>query len=490
MNITLKTGNYLNNDSDLLIFTKFSDQPFSNELKKTDKKIKSAISKKAKDTDFKGDQGTLLTLDTLGSLKSKAIIVIGLGSKKGFSTSTCYRSFATAGKKLSAKDNMIRVAYELPNKRNILSSALEGLIQGSYEFNKYKTDKKKNKIKNVEIYSKNITIRTFNRENSFAVKVSDAVKLARDVINEPPVYLTPTRLADISETVANEGNLEIEVFDKDKILKMGMGALYAVSRGSIQPPKFIHFTYTPRSRYTKTLAVVGKGITFDSGGLCIKPAGSMLTMKMDMSGAATVLGVMKAVSVLKPKIRIHGLIPATENMTGGDAYKPDDVIYAMNGKSIEVINTDAEGRLALSDALSFAVKNLKVNEIIDLATLTGACIVGLGSYTAGVMGNNKKLVKNILESSENVGEKMWQLPLDDELRNEIKSKIADIKNVGSRWGGAITAGLFLENFVSEKPWVHIDIAGPAYLENGNDVYAAGGTGFGVRTVLNYILEKN
>jgi len=490
VNITFRMDNYLSDNSDLLIFTKYSDQPFSSELKKIDKKLNRAISRKAKASDFKGELGSVLSLDTAGSIKSRAIFVLGLGTKKEFSTSSCYRSFASAGRKLNSNDAEIRVIYDLPNNRYILSNVLEGLIQGSYEFNKYKTENKKNVKRNVSIYSKSLKEQKFKRENNFATIMSDAVKLARDVINEPPVFLTPSKLAEISDTVAHEGSLDIEVFDKEKILKMGMGALYAVSRGSTQPPKFIHMTYTPRSKFTKTLAVVGKGITFDSGGLCIKPANSMLTMKMDMSGAATVVGVMKAVSKLKPKIKVHGIIPATENMTGGDAYKPDDVIYAMNGKSIEVINTDAEGRLALSDALSYTVKNLKVNEIIDLATLTGACIVGLGSYTAGVMGNNEKLINNILNSSESVGEKMWQLPLDDELRKEIKSKVADIKNVGSRWGGAITAGLFLENFVSEKPWVHIDIAGPAYLENGNDVYPAGGTGFGVRTVVNHIMENS
>ena len=490
VNIKLKRDNYLSSDSDILAFTKFSDQPFSDELKKTDKKLKNAISRKAESTEFKGEKESVLTLDTVGSLKSKVIFVIGLGSRKEFNTSSCYRSFAFAGRKLSTKDINIKAVYELPNKKNILSSAIEGLIQGSYKFNKYKTVNKTDITKNVELYSKTLNLKTFDRENKFAVEISDAVKLARDIVNEPPVYLTPSKLAEISETVANEGTIAIETFDKEEMLEMGMGALYAVSRGSVQPPKFIHLTYTPRSKFSKTLAVVGKGITFDSGGLCIKPADSMLTMKMDMSGAAVVVGIMKAVSKLKPKIKVHGLIPASENMTGGDAYKPDDVIYAMNGKSIEIINTDAEGRLALSDALSYAVKDLKVNEIIDLATLTGACIVGLGSYTAGIMGNNEKLVDNILSSSENVGEKMWQLPLDGELKKEIKSKIADIKNVGSRWGGAITAALFLENFISQKPWVHIDIAGPAYLKDGNDVYPPGGTGFGVRTIINYILEKN
>ncbi len=488
MNLSLKKEGYLNYDSDVLIFTKFSDKPFSGELKKTDNRLGSAISKKAKATEFKGEKGTILTLDTIGTLRSRSILVAGLGSSKEFSISSCYRSFASVGKKLLAKDTDIKVVYELPNRRNVLSSAIEGLIQGSYKFSKYKTADKTDPIRNTYIYSKTLNPKTFERERAFAAEMSDSVSLARNVVNEPPVYLTPSRLAEIAESVAEEGNIEVKIYNKEEILEMKMGALYAVSRGSTQPPKFISMTYSP-PKYSKTLAVVGKGITFDSGGLCLKPADSMLTMKMDMAGAAAVIGIMKAVSKLRPKIKVHGLVPTTENMTGGDAYKPDDVIYAMNGKSIEVINTDAEGRLILSDALSYAVKKLKADEIIDMATLTGACIVGLGSYTAGVMGNNQPFINDVLKAAENVGEKMWQLPLDDELRKELKSKIADVKHVGSRWGGAITAALFLEHFVSQKHWIHMDIAGPAYLNDGNEVYPSGGTGFGVRTVINYIMGQ-
>lgn len=488
MNFNLKTEGYLNHNSDVLIFTKFSDQPFSNELKKTNKKLNNALLKKAQDAEFKGEVGSILTLDTIGILKAKVIFVLGLGTRKNFSPSCCYRSFAAAGKKLSAKDVDIKVVYELPNRKNFLSSAVEGIFQGSYKFSKYQTTNKAEVVRNVEIYSKVLSPKTFDKEKTFAREISEGVNLARDIVNEPPVYLTPSRLAEVAESVADEGNIDATIFSKEEILDMKMGALYAVSRGSTQPPKFIVMTYSPH-KYSKTLVVAGKGITFDSGGLCLKPADSMLTMKMDMAGAAAVIGIMKAVSRLRPKIKVHGIIPATENMTGGDAYKPDDVIYAMNGKSIEVINTDAEGRLALSDALSYAVKKLKVDEIIDLATLTGACIVGLGSYTAGVMGNNQQFVDEVLKSAENVGEKMWQLPLDDELRKELKSKIADVKHVGSRWGGAITAALFLEHFVSKKKWIHMDIAGPAYLNDGNDTYPPGGTGFGVRTVTDYIMEQ-
>ncbi len=488
MNFNLKTEGYLNHNSDVLIFTKFSDQPFSNELKKTNKKLNNAILKKAQDAEFKGEVGSILTLDTIGILKSKVIFVLGLGTRKNFSPSCCYRSFAAAGKKLSAKDADIKVVYELPSRKNFLSSAIEGIFQGSYKFSKYQTSNKSEVVRNVDIYSKVLSPKTFEKERTFASEISEGVNLARDIVNEPPVYLTPSKLAEVAESVADEGNIDAAIFSKEEILDMKMGALYAVSRGSTQPPKFIVMTYLPH-KYSKTLVVAGKGITFDSGGLCLKPADSMLTMKMDMAGAAAVIGIMKAISKLRPKIKVHGIIPATENMTGGDAYKPDDVIYAMNGKSIEVINTDAEGRLALSDALSYAVKKLHVDEIIDLATLTGACIVGLGSYTAGVMGNNQQFVDEVLRSAENVGEKMWQLPLDDELRKELKSKIADVKHVGSRWGGAITAALFLEHFVSKKKWIHMDIAGPAYLNDGNDTYPQGGTGFGVRTVTNYIMEQ-
>jgi leucyl aminopeptidase len=211
-------------------------------------------------------------------------------------------------------------------------------------------------------------------------------------------------------------------------------------------------------------------------------------MKMDMGGSAVVLGVMKAIAVLKPSVRVHGLIAASENMTGAKAYKPDDVIRAYNGKTIEVINTDAEGRIVLSDALSYAVE-LKVDEIVDLATLTGACMVGLGSYTAGVMGNNQTLIDKIRKASDSVGEKTWQLPMDDELRVEIKSNVADIKNAGSRMGGAITAAMFLENFVGDVPWAHIDIAGPTFLEKDSNWSPKGATGFGVRTIIQYLTGK-
>ncbi|MGH7890145.1 MAG: leucyl aminopeptidase, partial [Thermodesulfobacteriota bacterium] len=348
--------------------------------------------------------------------------------------------------------------------------------------------KKGNGIKTVEFISSTVAERSFNQEVEFERAISDATNFARDLINEPPIVLTPARLADFAREIAAEGKLQCEIFERDEMEKRGMGGLIAVSLGSEEPPKFIHLTYEPRKKPTKTVAVVGKGITFDTGGLCIKPRDSMRTMKMDMSGAACVLGVMKAITKLNPSVRVHGLISATENMPGGKAYKPDDIIRALNGKTIEVIDTDAEGRIVLSDALSFAVE-LKVDEIVDLATLTGACIVALGNYTAGLMGNNERLIEKIIKAAKLAGEKVWQLPMDDELRKDIESDVADVKNVGNRWGGAITAAMFLEKFVGDTPWAHLDIAGPAFMERGGDWYPKGGTGFGVRTIIRYLLES-
>jgi leucyl aminopeptidase len=338
------------------------------------------------------------------------------------------------------------------------------------------------------IVSKDAKGRRFKEEIAHAHALADSISLVRDMVNEPPLYMTPSKIADTASAIARESGMKCEIFDLKEIKRRGMGGLAAVTSGSTEPPRFIDLTYEPRGKYKTTLAIVGKGITFDSGGLCIKPADSMRTMKMDMAGAAAVLGIMKAVARLKPSVKVHGLISSCENMTGPAAYKPDDVIRAYNGKTIEVINTDAEGRIVLSDALSYAV-HLKVNEIVDLATLTGACMVALGTYTAGLMGNNQKLIDRILKAAGSAGEKVWQLPMDDELRPEVRSDVADMKNAGSRWGGAITAAMFLENFVGDTPWAHIDIAGPAYNEKDSAWNPRGGTGFGVRTVVSYIMDR-
>ncbi len=476
--------------ADALVLGIFKGQKYSGAVKSVNDKLDGAIKNLSNEESFEADLGQSVMLTrTFGKIGSKRVLLVGLGEKSKFSANVLRKAGTLIMNKIRNISETAIISPEFTTDSGNVSALTEGLLLGSYEFSKYKTDKVPQKKIEKVIFSTNlIKASSFEVEVEFAKLIADSTNLARDLVNEPPIYLTPSKLAETASKLAEEVGLECEIYDYQEIEKRGMAGLMAVSSGSEEPPRFIHLVYEPQRNTKKSIAIVGKGITFDSGGLCLKPPDSMRTMKMDMGGSAVVLGVMKAIAKLKPSIRVHGLIASSENMTGGKAYKPDDVIKAYNGKTIEVINTDAEGRVVLSDALSYAVE-LKVDEIIDLATLTGACMVGLGSYTAGVMGNNQKLIDKIRKASDLVGEKTWQLPMDDELRAEISSNVADIKNAGSRMGGAITAAMFLENFVGDVPWVHIDIAGPAFMEKQSEWVPKGGTGFGVRTIIKYLTGK-
>ncbi len=490
MDFALSTKSALKIKADILVLGIHKKQKYSGVLKNIDDSLDGALKNISEEEGFDGDIGKSVMLSrTFGKIGSKRVLIVGMGDKNKFTTNTLRKIGNLVMNKVRSLSSVVAFGPEFSKGKGYISALAEGLLSGSYEFKKYKTnDSEKNHVEKIIFISKQLKEAAFKEETDFAALISDSVNLARDLVNEPPVYLTPTKLAEIAADVAEDSGLSCDIFGHDEIEKRGMSGLMAVSSGSEEPPRFIHLTYKPAKKTKKSIAVVGKGITFDSGGLCLKPPDSMRTMKMDMGGSAVVLGVMKAIAALKPGVTVHGLIAASENMTGGKAYKPDDVIKAYNGKTVEIINTDAEGRIVLSDALSYAVE-LKVNEIVDLATLTGACMVGLGSYTAGVMGNDQKVIDRIRKASDSVGEKTWQLPMDDELRAEINSNVADIKNVGSRMGGAITAAMFLENFVGNTPWAHIDIAGPAYMEKDNPYSPKGGTGFGVRTIIKYITGK-
>ena len=350
-----------------------------------------------------------------------------------------------------------------------------GILIADYSFDKYKSEKKDNHVKEIFIEAN-------SRGIAKAEKVAAAMNFARNLANEPAQFATPSELASI----ACDFGLETKIYDKKECEQMGMGAFLAVGRGSSQEPKFIHMKYSCENP-KKKIALIGKGITFDSGGLDIKPASSMLTMKDDMSGAACVLGIMSVLKEFNPQVEVHGIIAACENMPGCSAYKPGDILTAKNGKTIEVDNTDAEGRLTLADALCYA-SELGVDEVIDIATLTGACMVALGSQAAGIVGNDDNLVKTLISTAERNGERYWELPLWEEYFDSLKSDIADMKNTGSRWGGASTAGVFLQKFVKDVKWAHIDIAGVAFLEKPQKELIKGASGAGVRTLLNYILE--
>ena len=315
-----------------------------------------------------------------------------------------------------------------------------------------------------------------------------AVIWARDLVNEPPITLTPSVFADEARQVAKDSKLQIEVLGPKEMKKLKMGMLLGVAQGSAEEPRLIHLTYRPAKVTKKTpqIALIGKGLTFDSGGLSLKPAKSMEDMKCDMSGAAAVLGAMRVFGALKPKVIVHGFIGATENMPGGRAIRPGDILKSMNGKTVEVLNTDAEGRLVLGDVIEYA-KTLKVDEMIDLATLTGACMVALGRTTAGYFSNDESMAARFDLAAKRAGEDVWRLPLNDKMVELLRSPVADLRNIGDAYGGAITAALFLREFVGETPWTHVDIAGPAFVEGKGP--AAGGTGYGVMTLVEYVMAR-
>lgn len=422
---------------------------------------------------FEGKFGETYLIHTLGQLPQDKVLVIGFGKKEEFNANKMREAVAKAVKKLQ-QIKAKKACFDFDVTADYGKSAAIGALIADYGFDKYKSEKKDRLDE--------ITFAKFSENDvKEGIIFGEAMKFTRDLANEPAQNATPSKLAEVAK---NLSGIETKVFEKEECERMGMGAFLAVGQGSAQPPKFIHMKYTGRNP-KKRIAIIGKGICFDSGGLDLKPASSMLTMKDDMSGAACVLGVMSALSKLQPEIEVHGIIAACENMPSGTSYKPGDILTAKNGKTIEVDNTDAEGRLTLADALCYA-SELKVDEVIDIATLTGAVVVALGNFVTGIMGNDDELIKKLIKTAEESGEKYWQLPMYKEYFNSLKSDIADMKNTGSRMGGASAAGVFLQEFVDGPKWAHIDIAGTAYLEKPQKEFIAGATGAGVRTLLNYI----
>lgn len=424
---------------------------------------------------FEGKLGETYVIHTLGQLPQEKILVVGCGKKDEFDGNKMREVSAKAVKKLQ-QIKAKKACFDFDINKDFGKSAAIGALIADYYYDKYKSEKKDRVDE--------ITFAGFSKEQvNEGIIFGETMKFTRDLANEPAQNATPSKLAEIAK---NLDGIETKIYDREECKKMGMGAFLAVGQGSAQPPKFIHMKYSCNNP-KKRIALIGKGICFDSGGLDLKPPSSMLTMKDDMSGAACILGVMNALSKLQPQIEIHGIIAACENMPSGSSYKPGDILTAKNGKTIEVDNTDAEGRLTLADALCYACE-LKVDEVIDIATLTGACMVALGNTVSGIMGNNEELIQELIKTGEESGEKFWQLPMYKDYFNGLKSDIADMKNTGSRYGGASAAGVFLQEFVEGVKWAHIDVAGTAYLEKPQNEFIAGATGVGVRTLLNYVIK--
>jgi len=371
-----------------------------------------------------------------------------------------------------------------------LREIVEGLELGNYTFDKYKSTTKKQKEKTINIVVENISQKEINIFQD-AVNISNSVNMTRDFVNTAPEDFYPKVMAKEARKIAKENNLTCKVLDDKYFEENGMGAISAVGRASRHKSKLIHLTYKPSGEIKKKIVLVGKGLTYDSGGLSLKPADYMVTMKSDKSGGSAVLGMMNTIAKLNLPFEVHGIIGAVENMIGGDAYKPDDVLKAKNGKTIEIRNTDAEGRLVLADCLCYAQDEIEdIDYIMDFATLTGASVVGVGHYTTSIMGNNTDLNWKVCQSALDSGELATSLPFNKYLRKTIKSKVADICNISStRYGGAITAGMFLDEFIKDEnkdKWVHCDIAGPAYVEEQWGYNPYGASGVGVRFAIEFI----
>lgn len=449
------------------------------------------------DEGFKAKEDQLLQCHTLGKLPFARLLLVGLGKREQFQLSDA-RKYAARAANLAVRKGcrylgMLPPPLDGHIQERTLQFLVEGVHLGTYRFHKYKSDtaSMQPKLETIRFQSQSPKFQAHPIDIARGNLVAEAIILARDWVNEPASVLTPDRLSTLASELAKDKGLDCHVLGPKDCEKQGMHLLMAVAKGSAEEPRFIHLIYKPKGKgdTRKRLVLVGKGVTFDAGGLSLKPTASMLDMKTDMAGAAAVLGVMRSIPDLGVTSEVHGIIPAAENMLSGHSYKIGDIYTGLGGKSVEIVNTDAEGRLILADALAYGAK-LNPDEIIDIATLTGACVVALGPHTAGVMGNDQALVERYIAAARRVGEDVWPLPLPLRMKEQLKSTVADLKNSGDRWGGALTAGLFLKEFVGNTPWLHLDIAGPASVDKEWAHLAKGGTGFGVASLIEYLLGRN
>ncbi len=497
MNFTPKTTSPDKIEADLLILFSFENEPISEYAQSLLPAIKS-LPDILKKEQFTGKTGQSVSIYTQPLISSYKVLFMGVGKEEKISLASIQKSIALATRKAKVIKSK-KIAFLFPEKwfkkfstEVIGQDAVEAVMLGGYQFTRYKSEefqKEQTIIEEVYFLARANRLDGIEKGKEQGYILAQATIFARDLVNEPSAVSTPTHLSRVAQDIAKKSNgaVKVKIMEKEEVQKLGMNAFLGVSQGSEEPPKFITLTYKS-AHPKKKVVIVGKGITFDTGGLSLKPPEHMETMKLDMAGAAAVLGIFSTLAQLKPNGEVIGVIAACENMPSGKAVKPGDILRAMNGKTIEVLNTDAEGRLTFADALSFAVLQ-KPDAIIDLATLTGACMVALGEQIAGLWGNNQTLIDEVIQSAKKAGESVWQMPLESEYKPLIKSHIADVKNIQTgRYGGAITAALFLEEFVDNRPWVHLDIAGPAYEERGSALVARGGSGFGVRTVLQYLLS--
>jgi leucyl aminopeptidase len=426
-------------------------------------------------------------LHSPGGLKAKRLLLLGGGKAKNFSAAELRKISGAAARFLKSRGirEFTFIAPESVPAEQAVRSIVEGAFVGDFDPDYYKSDRKDQKLDSITVAARGDQA-ALESARKVAHIIGESQNFTRDLVNEPSNRMTPTILAERAQKMSQEVGLKCEVYGADKIKELKMGAFWSVAQGSDEPPALIIMKYEPAGAPEKpVLGLVGKGITFDTGGISIKPADGMEKMKYDMAGGATMIGVMRAIALLKPKVKVIAIVCATENMPSGKAQKPGDVQIAMSGKSIEIINTDAEGRLVLADGLYYA-RQLGCTHLVDAATLTGAVVVALGYANAGIFANNDEMYDRFSQALTKAGEKMWRLPLDDEYKEIIKSNIADIMNSGGRWGGAITAAMFLKEFAEDTPWIHLDIAGTAWTEDAKPWIAKGPSGIAVRSLIEFV----
>ncbi len=468
----------------------FDDQvELPGELAALDQRLAGTLKELIAEAEFKGKEGTSVAARVGSGSAVRKVILVGLGRPDELKLDSLRRAGA-ASARVAKKEKCKKVGIWLPVWQGQADLSAQAIAEGAelalYEDTRFKSDpeEKNFSVEQVELLGLG------DQESAIAKarQICSGVILARELVAAPANVVTPVTLAETAQAIARDHGMEVEILEREDCQKLGMGAYLGVAQASDLPPKFIHLTYRPSGTPRRKLAIIGKGLTFDSGGLNIKVAGSGIEMmKTDMGGAGATLGAAKAIGQLKPDVEVHFISAATENMISGHAIHPGDILTASNGKTIEINNTDAEGRLTLADALVFAEK-LGVDAILDLATLTGACVIALGDDIAGLWSTDDAIAQQLTQASELAGEKLWRMPLEEKYFEGMKSIVADMKNTGPRPGGAITAALFLKQFVKETPWAHLDVAGPVWTDKENGYNSAGATGFGVRTLVNWVLN--
>jgi leucyl aminopeptidase len=495
MQITLETRPYAALETEALVSYVFEEtDPIQGRISEFDQAANGLLRNLARSGELTGKTLEMTLIHAPAGLKAKRLLLVGAGKREQFNGATLRKIAGAALRYLKARSvkQLAFLVRENNATEEFTQAIAEGALAANFESDKYKTEKKNGKSIDTVLLTGYSDADRAAAEKGLARGrvIAEAQNFARDLINEPSNKLTPKILAEKAEAMAKQAGLAVEILDERKITDLKMGALLSVSQGGPEPPRVMVITYTPANSKpgAPVIGLIGKAVTFDTGGISIKPSEGMEKMKYDMAGGATMLGVMRALAALKPNVKVICVVPSTENMPGGTAQKPGDIQTAMSGKTIEVLNTDAEGRLILADGIHYA-KQLGATHLIDAATLTGAIVVALANVNAGVFGSDQAFTDKLLASSKAAGEKMWQMPIDDDYREFIKGTVADIQNIGSgKGGGAITGAMFIKEFIGDSPWIHLDIAGTAWNDDAKPWLAKGPTGVALRTLVHLVMS--